>query len=151
MNKKGLSSLEGSSLHWPLTSIDLIRGYQREEPVGDERLLASQKGVHTTAAHKVVVIMEHGLVVIGVDVRDRPGLLLDISKALSSLKLNVRHTEACVVGQRSISIWRCELIETDIADLDAIWSVLNVSVEIHTSSVWKMMLLKAIFLTHIAT
>jgi hypothetical protein len=109
---------------------DLIRGFQREEPVGDERLLASQKDVHTTAAHKVVVIMEHGLVVMGVDVRDRPGLLLDISKALTSLKLNVRHTEASVVEQRSISIWRCELIDADIPDLDAIWSVLNVSEDI---------------------
>ena len=92
-------------------------------------MLASQKDIHTTAAHKVVVIMEHGLVVIGVDVRDRPGLLLDVSKALTSLHLNVRHTEASVVEQRSISIWRCELIDSDIPDLDAIWSVLNVSAD----------------------
>lgn len=112
-----------------LTFTDLIRGFQREEPVGDEQLLVSQKDIHTTAAHKVVVMMEHGLVVIGVDVRDRPGLLLDISKALTSLHLNVRHTEASVVEQRSISIWRCDLIDADIPDLDAIWSVLNVSVE----------------------
>ena len=114
--------------------------------MGDERLLASQKGIHTTAAHKVVVILEHDLVVIGVDVSDRPGLLLDISKALASLHLNVRHTEASVVQQRSISIWRCELIDSDIPDLDAIWSVLNVSVDafLHDSS-------RASFLTHFRT
>lgn len=105
----------------------MIRGFERDEPVGDERLVASQKDISPTAAHKVVAVQENDLVVIGVDVRDRPGLLLDISKALVGLRLNIRHTEASVVGQRSISVWRCELVDSDILDLDAIWSVLNVS------------------------
>jgi di/tricarboxylate transporter len=113
---------------------DLIRGFQREEPVGEEQLVASQKNIAPTAAHKVVAVQEHDLVVIGVDVRDRPGLLLEISKALASLRLNIRHTEASVVGQRSISIWRCELIDSDIVDLDAIWSVLNALLEIESGS-----------------
>ena len=107
----------------------MIRGFQREEPVGEEQLLASQKDITPTAAHKVVAVKENELVTIGVDVRDRPGLLLEISKALISLRLNIRHTEASVVNKRSISIWRCELIDSDILDLDAIWSVLNVSVD----------------------
>lgn len=69
---------------------------------------------------------EHDLVVIGIDTRDRPGLLLDISKGLSSLHLNLRHTEASVVGLRSISVWRCEMVETELPDLEEIWSMLNV-------------------------
>jgi hypothetical protein len=66
-------------------------------------------------------------VVIGIDAHDRPGLLLDLSKGLSSLRLNLRHTEASVVGQRSLSVWRCELLESSLPDLEEIWSVLNVS------------------------
>ena len=97
--------------------------------------MASQKNLAPTAGHKVVAVQEHDLVVIGVDVRDRPGLLLEISKALASLRLNIRHTEASVVGQRSISIWRCELIDSDVVDLDAIWSVLNVSVDTYSRGV----------------
>jgi hypothetical protein len=53
-------------------------------------------------------------------------LLLDISKGLSRLNLNLRHTEASAVDQRSISIWRCEMLESELADLEEIWSVLNV-------------------------
>ena len=114
---------------FPLAFTDLIRGNQRDEPVEEEQLLASQKDITPTAAHKVVAVQENELVTIGVDVRDRPGLLLDISKAIVSLRLNIRHTEASVVNKRSISIWRCELIDSEILDLDAIWSVLNVSVD----------------------
>lgn len=71
---------------------------------------------------------EYEFVVVGVNANDRPGLLLDISKGLLRLNLSLRHTEASVVGQRSISIWRCELLENDLPDLEEIWSVLNVSV-----------------------
>ncbi len=138
------SNLENEPGRWKLTPragffmftvmfafTDLIRGNQREEPVDEERLLSSQQDIAPTAAHKVIAVKENDLVLIGVDVRDRPGLLLDISKALASLNLNIRHTEASVVGQRSVSVWRCELVDSDILDLDAIWSVLNVST--HTS------------------
>jgi hypothetical protein len=74
------------------------------------------------------VTSEYEFVVVGVNADDRPGLLLDISKGLLRLNLSLRHTEASVVGQRSISIWRCELLENDLPDLEEIWSVLNVSV-----------------------
>jgi UTP:GlnB (protein PII) uridylyltransferase len=109
--------------------IDVIRGVARDEPTGDENRAFSgqRKDPHATAAHKVVVTSEHDFVVIGVDARDRPGLLLDVSKGLSRLNLNLRHTEASVVGSRSISIWRCELVDAELPDPEEIWSVLNVS------------------------
>ena len=77
------------------------------------------------AAPKVVVTIEKDLVVVGVDARDRTGLLLDISKSLLRFHVQLRHTEAAVVGDRSISIWRCEVRGTEIPDIEAIWSVLN--------------------------
>lgn len=110
---------------------DLVRGVARDE---DETMSASIFGSKTgtnrqsdlVGAHKVVVTSENELVVIGVNANDRPGLLLDISKGLSRLNLNLRHTEARVVQHRSISIWRCELMNSEISDLEEIWSVLNV-------------------------
>ena len=40
----------------------------------------------------------------------RPGVLRDISDVLASqLALQVRYTEAAVVGKRSITFWRCEV------------------------------------------
>lgn len=119
---------------------DMIRGVARDEPTEDENRVLPQtpgslptprrrkRDAHLAAAHKVVVVSEHDFVVVGVDARDRPGLLLDISKGLSRLRLNLRHTEASVVGSRSLSIWRCELVDiADLPDLEEIWSVLNVS------------------------
>ena len=100
----------------------MIRGIERDEPV-----IGKKESDPTTAAHKVIVLPERDLVVIGIDAHDRPGLLLDLSKGLSSLRLNLRHTEASVVGQRSLSVWRCELLESSLPDLEEIWSVLNVS------------------------
>lgn len=106
----------------------------RDEPVGDEERALSlasspQKRSHT-APQKVVVTSENELVVVGIEASDRPGLLSDISKAISSLRLNIRHSEACVVGARSISVWRCEMVEAEsIPDLEKIWSVVNVSID----------------------
>jgi uncharacterized protein with PhoU and TrkA domain len=71
------------------------------------------------------VVAEHGFVIVGVDAKDRPGLLLDISKGLLRLNLTLRHSEASVVGDRSISIWRCEVIGEELPDLEEIWSVMN--------------------------
>ena len=112
--------------------VDIIRDVARDEPTGDENLKVLQrssrknkKNVNPTG-HKVVVTSEHEFVVIGVNANDRPGLLLDISKGLLRLNLSLRHTEAKVVGVRSISIWRCELIDSELPDLEEIWSVLNV-------------------------
>lgn len=119
-----------------LLLLDLIRGQARDEPTRDENLNAFHHHQHRNrrnndlvGPHKVVVTSEHEFVVIGVNVKDRPGLLLDVSKGLSRLNLNLRHTEASVVGQRSISIWRCELMDSELPDLEEIWSVLNALLE----------------------
>ncbi|KAJ8602354.1 hypothetical protein CTAYLR_004240 [Chrysophaeum taylorii] len=51
------------------------------------------------------------MIFLAVDVADRPGVLRDISDVLlRELALQVRFSEAAVVGRRSISIWRCEVI-----------------------------------------
>jgi hypothetical protein len=111
----------------------LIRGVAREEPTQEEDQYL-HKDCHQRprgrqrsqqGGHKVVVTSEHGFVIVGVDARDRPGLLLDISKGLLRLNLTLRHSEASVVGDRSISIWRCEVIEAELPDLEEIWSVMN--------------------------
>uniref|UniRef100_A0A7S4EIS4 RCK C-terminal domain-containing protein n=1 Tax=Pseudo-nitzschia australis TaxID=44445 RepID=A0A7S4EIS4_9STRA len=111
--------------------IDMVRGVAREEPTQAEdkylhkdiRERGRKHAQH--GAHKVVVTSENGFVVVGVDARDRPGLLLDVSKGLLRLNLTLRHSEASVVGARSISIWRCEVIEAALPDLEEIWTVMN--------------------------
>lgn len=51
---------------------------------------------------------------------------MDISKALLRLNLTLHHSEAAVVGDRSISVWRCEIVGDGVpADLQQIWAVLN--------------------------
>ncbi|CAJ1949845.1 unnamed protein product [Cylindrotheca closterium] len=113
--------------------IDKVRGLERDEPTAEEQLfldkIGSRRQLPRKGPHKVVVTSENELVVIGIDANDRPGLLLDISKGLLRLNLSFRHTEASVVHQRSISIWRCEHLETQIPDLEEIWSVLNALLE----------------------
>ncbi|GAX22224.1 hypothetical protein FisN_19Lh292 [Fistulifera solaris] len=93
---------------------DVIRGDEEGDP-----------GMQGAPA-SIVVSMDGDIVVVGVDAPDRPGLLLDISKGLLKLGLELRHTEAAVRGSRSLSIWRTEAIQVeDLPDLDQIWSVLN--------------------------
>lgn len=74
---------------------------------------------------KIVVTIDGDLVVAGINAPDRAGLLLDISKGLLRLDLQLHHTEAAVRDDRSLSVWRCECIGTEIPDLEEIWSVLN--------------------------
>ena len=74
---------------------------------------------------KIVVTIEKDLVVVGINAHDRPGLLLDISKGLLRLELELHHTEAAVVAERSISVWRCQPIGTELPDLEEIWSVMS--------------------------
>jgi di/tricarboxylate transporter/predicted amino acid-binding ACT domain protein len=64
------------------------------------------------------------IVLVGVDTHDRPGLLVDISTAISQHDLNVRHSEAKVFGDRSLSVWRCEDSPKKI-DLDVLWSAVT--------------------------
>jgi len=69
-----------------------------------------------------------GLVLVGINAPDRPGLLLDISKGLHRLNLQLHHSEAAVVNDRSVSVWRCEYLERKETDAEEIWAVLSVSV-----------------------
>lgn len=67
-------------------------------------------------------------VLIGIDTHDRSGLLLDVVKCLSRLQLELHHTEAAVIGNRSLSVWRCEKTHASSSSglEEEIWSVLNV-------------------------
>lgn len=111
--------------------VDLIRGVAREEPTNEEDHYLHIKDARCQKRlqnydHRVVVISENGFVVVGVEAYDRPGLLLDISKGLVRLNLNLRHSEASVIGNRSISIWRSEVVKaTDLPDLEEIWTVVD--------------------------
>jgi UTP:GlnB (protein PII) uridylyltransferase len=67
------------------------------------------------------------LLLIGVNARDRPGLLLDISKCLFRLNLQLHCTEAAVLDERSVSVWRCTYMENIDPDAGEISAVLSVS------------------------
>ena len=84
-------------------------------------------GLVGTDPAKIVVTVEKELVVVGVNAHDRPGLLLDISKGLLRLNLQLHHTEAAVLMDRSVSIWRCQIMPTVELppDIEEIWSVLS--------------------------
>lgn len=71
----------------------------------------------------------HGLILIGVNVPDRPGLLLDFCKGLLRLNLQVHRTEAVVVGERSVSVWRCDYLEKTETDREKISAVLSALLE----------------------
>ena len=100
---------------------DLIRGDEVREDAARRRPLS----IRPMDPAKVVVTVEKDLVVVGINAKDRTGLMLDISKGLLRLNLQLHHTEAAVRADRSISIWRCEPSGTDLPDLEEIWSVLN--------------------------
>jgi K+/H+ antiporter YhaU regulatory subunit KhtT len=73
----------------------------------------------------IVTIDRDNLVVIAVDTVDRSGLMLDISKCLARLELELHHTEAAVVGTRSLSIWRCECSNHLSHSSEEIWSIVD--------------------------
>jgi di/tricarboxylate transporter len=98
---------------------DLIRGAEPADKNHTEKPLRG----HDPA--KTVVAIDGDLIVVGINAHDRPGLLLDLSKGLLRLRLQLRHTEAAVLGDRSVSIWRCEVIDNELPDLEEIWSVLS--------------------------
>jgi predicted amino acid-binding ACT domain protein len=62
--------------------------------------------LHFDDPAKIVVTIDKELVVVGINAHDRAGLLLDISKGLLRLNLQLHHTEAAVREERSLSIWR---------------------------------------------
>lgn len=108
---------------------DLIRGYP--PPSEDEILPLTAKverPARGTDPPQIVAATVNDLVGVGINCPDRPGLLLDVSRGLLRLNLQLRNTEAAVVDDRSISIWRCEQIMTEnlhFADLEEIWTVLH--------------------------
>jgi Citrate transporter len=88
---------------------------------------------HSDKSAQVVVVTHisdssRRLVLIGINAPDRPGLLLDVSKGLLRLNLSLNHTQAAVVGERSVSVWRCAPLEDKEADTEEIRTVLNVRV-----------------------
>ena len=107
---------------------DMIRGYNPSEPFfpSDDMHQESMLGGPT----KVIVVIDtqelEDVVLVGINSIDRPGLLLTISRGLHSLGLQLHHTEASVISGRSISIWRCALIDDDThpdaADMQAVLS-----------------------------
>ena len=126
------------SINW-LT--DQIRGQSHSDPDGELRnpQITNRARLHS-AANKtgidppVIVVTtdtynNNGSVLVGVEAPDRPGLLLDISKGLLRLHLELKHTEAKVIGERSLSIWRCECIKVELPDLDEVWTVLSALLE----------------------
>ena len=91
-------------------------------------------GLTRNDAARIVVTVDKDLVVIGLNCPDRRGLLLDVAKGLLRLKLQLHHTEAAVVDERSISIWRCETAAAqhgslEEPDIEEIWSVLYALLE----------------------
>jgi len=83
---------------------DAIRGYDQT---------ASTEII--TGLPKVVVAVDsqslEDVVIVGINAADKPGLLLSISRGLHSVGLQLHHTEAAVIRDRSVSVWRCEFIE----------------------------------------
>ncbi|KAL3795556.1 hypothetical protein HJC23_009269 [Cyclotella cryptica] len=100
---------------------DMIRGDHSLQPVMEEKS-QTYESTSLNGPAKVVVVFDtqdlHDMVIIGVNSHDRPGLLLDISRRLHSMGLQLHHTEAAVVSTRSFSVWRCELLE-EHSNLDA--------------------------------
>ena len=75
----------------------------------------------------IVATSDPDQIFLAVDTSDRSGLLLDISKCLAGMEMELHHTEATVENRRSLSIWRCRKI-SPVGALDCtseMWSVLQ--------------------------
>ncbi|KAL7471141.1 hypothetical protein ACHAXS_011441 [Conticribra weissflogii] len=130
--KSSLFSIEAEKMRALNRMRDMIRGYDPSEPIGDEPNIAS-KELALDGPSKVVVVLDtsdlEDMVLVGINANDRPGLLLDISRGLHSLGLQLHHTEAAVIQDRSFSIWRCEVMNSTRSDADEIWSILSAQLE----------------------
>lgn len=119
-----LESLLGSSVQDRMRVIfsmqDAIRGeWQAYAPLCDFKSSGENSRVVVSNQE------DHDLVVVAIDTMDRPGLMLDISKSLSRLRLDLHHTEAAVRHSRSLSIWRCEPSSGTDELVAEIWSVIQ--------------------------
>jgi len=101
--------------------------FQMEDAIRGETSDYSTLPLTTSETRTIVAKHEdQDLVVLAVDAPDRPGLLLDVSKCLARLQLELRHTEAAVRNGRSLSIWRCESSENAADEyMSEIWLVLQ--------------------------
>jgi len=79
---------------------DAIRGLVDSAGDSNARTVAGPKD-------RIIITIDKNAVVIGIETADRSGLLLDLSKCLARLQLELHHTEAAVKHGRSLSIWRC--------------------------------------------
>lgn len=108
----------------------MIRGYNPSEPLPEE-LDSVPREAKLSGPAKIIVAIDsqdlEDMVIIGINAADRPGLLLLISRGLHSLDLQLHHTEASVILNRSISIWRCSMIQEGTADAAEMQAVLSVS------------------------
>lgn len=106
---------------------ETMRGYKPSQELDS----APRDPIFAGPAKVIVVVdsqdLEH-VIIIGINSHDRPGLLRDISRGIGNLGLQVHHTEASVIQSRSISVWRCELIDgggnLDAAEMQAVLSSL---------------------------
>mmetsp|Transcript_25509 Transcript_25509/g.54881 ORF Transcript_25509/g.54881 Transcript_25509/m.54881 type:complete len:1149 (+) Transcript_25509:308-3754(+) len=110
---------------------DMIRGYNPSEPLPEEFESAPRESRLSGPAKVVVAVDAQDLedvVLVGINANDRPGLLLEISRGLHTLGLQLHHTEASVIKSRSVSIWRCALIDEgghpDASEMQAVLSSL---------------------------
>ncbi len=117
-----------------LTPSDLIHGFVASSPCGDEveplvseSLLTINLLSNENDPPQIIVHVDDDLAIIGVNCTDRSGVLQDISECITRLNLQCRRTEAIVFCLRSISVWRCELLNKGGVDAEEIWEAVRVS------------------------
>jgi len=125
LTKESLSRADEAERSRSITRmIVMVRGVAREEPthsrINSPSRTVGRQRFRENGAHRVVVMSEQGFMIGGVDARDRPGLLPDLSKGLLQLNLTLRNSEASFIDTRSTSIWRCMVIEAELPDLEEI-------------------------------
>ncbi len=116
----------------------MIRGFDPSVPPLEEQFDLGPKVSQLVGPAKVVCLIDtqdlEDVVIIGINSNDRPGLLLDISRGLHSLGLQLHHTEASVIQSRSISIWRCAFFDDEAEHPDASEMQRVLSVSFHCAS-----------------
>jgi hypothetical protein len=96
-----------------------------ENETKSTRVIVTRDYAHTATD---VDDCESVAVIVAVDTIDRPGLMVKISDTLFEQGLQVRHSEAKVVHDRSLSIWRCTAIDSNARgqyDYEAIWEAVH--------------------------
>jgi len=118
---RGQESLLASTISSSSTSVSHCRKTARgQEPTTTHKIV-----VHAEETNHENSISNNLIIVVAIDTIDRPGVLLDISKVLVRLGLDCQKTEAAVVRKRSLSLWRCKVLENGTLDINDIWKVLN--------------------------